>query len=364
MAITDEPARGSYAYLEHPGLLSLSGLEQFRVFMKRRVPYAPLFHLCGGVFSEAALGTATFTMPASPWWQTGAGVFFGGTYAFAADAALGGAIYTSFPRAKVLATSELSMNFLRPATVKSGTINARARVIQAGEAQGLSEAVVEDAQGRLLAHATSRCIIMALPFDPPPPPETFPDFEEPEYPAPDPYLRPVEGTLVPRETWDTKSGLQIAQEWCDGKLPNAPLMNLLGWRCLEVEDGRATWAMPASEWFCTAYRSFYGGTLALFADGVMGSAVGNTLPPASSYASLDLKVYFVRPVQPDGRDLVGRAEVVHRGRTLAVATADISDADGKRVATAMSSHLIFEGRSWIREGTAATLDEAPAEGQD
>ncbi len=364
MAIIDEPPRGSYAYLEHPGLLSLSGLEQFRVFMKRGVPFAPLFHLCGGEFSEAALGTATFTMPATGWWQSSAGVFFGGTYAFAADAALGGAIYTSFPKATVLLTSELSMSYLRPATVKSGSINARARVIQAGEAQGLSEAVVEDAQGRLLAHATSRCIIMRLPFDPPPPPDALPDFEEPQYPTPDPYLRPPDGTLLPREEFDTKSGLQLAEEWCDGKQPNSPITELMGWRCVEVDQGREVWAMPASEWFCTAYRSFYGGTLALLADGVMGAAVSTTLPPASSYASLDLKVYYLRPVQPDGRDLIARGEVIHRGRTVAVANADITDADGKRVATATSSHLIFEGRSWIREGVSATLDEAPAEGQD
>ncbi|HEX2090068.1 MAG TPA: PaaI family thioesterase [Actinomycetota bacterium] len=364
MAIPDEPIRGSYAYLEHPGLLSLSGLEQFRVFMKRRVPFAPLFHLCGGVFSEAALGTATFTMPATPWWQSSAGVFFGGTYAFVADAALGGAIYTSFPKATVLLTSELSMSYLRPATIKSGTINARARVIQAGEAQGLSEAVVEDAQGRLLAHATSRCIIMRLPFDPPPPPEELPEFEEPEYPTPDPYLREADGALLPREEFDTKSGLQLAQEWCDGKQPNAPIAELMGWRCVEVEEGREVVAMPASEWFCGAGRNFYGGTLALLADGVMGAAVSTTLPPASSYASLDLKIYYLRPVQPDGRDLIARGEVIHRGRTVAVANVEITDADGKRVATATSSHLVFEGRSWIREGVSATLDEAPAEEQD
>ena len=364
MAVIDEPIRGSYAYLEHPGLLSLSGLEQFKVFMKRRVPFAPLFHLCGGVFSEAALGTATFTMPASPWWQSSAGVFLGGTYAFVADAALGGAVYTSFPPGKVLLTSELSMSYLRPATVDSGTINARARVIQAGEAQGLSEAVIEDAKGRLLAHATSRCIIMRLPFDPPPPPDELPKFEEPEYSTPDPYLRPADGALLSREEFHTKSGLQMAQEWCDGKLSNAPVTELMGWRCVEVDEGREVWSMPASEWFCTAYRSFYGGTLALLADGVMGAAVSTTLPPASSYASLDLKVYYLRPVQPDGRDLIARGEVIHRGRTVAVATAEITDADGKRVATATSSHLIFEGRSWIREGVSATLDEAPAEGQD
>ncbi|HEX8099741.1 MAG TPA: PaaI family thioesterase, partial [Actinomycetota bacterium] len=324
-------------------------------------PLAPLFHLSGGIFSEAALGTASFTMPATGWWQSSAGVFFGGTYAFVADAALGGAIYTSFPRATGLATSELSISYLRPATVKSGSINARARVIQAGKAQGLSEAVIEDAQGRLLAHATSRCIIFKLPFDPPPPPDTFEKKEQPTYPTPDPYLRPPEGALIPREEFETKSGLQISQEWCEGKVPRAPIGELLGLRCVEVGEGVEVFSVPASEWFCTAYRTFYGGAVALIADVAMGGAVNNTLPAASSYASLDLKVYFLRPVQPDGRDLMARAQVVHRGRTLAVATCEITDADGKRIATATSSHLVFEGRSWLRDGVDATLDAAPAE---
>ena len=361
MAIPDEPVRGSFAYLEHPGLFGLSGLDQFRAFMKGQVALPPLYHLAGGVFTEAALGTATFSMPASPWWQSSAGVFFGGTFAWVADAALGGAIYATFPAGMALATSELSMSYLRPATVASGTINARARVIQAGRAQGLSEAVVEDGQGRLLAHATSRCIVIRLPFDPPPPPEAFPPLALPDHPTPDPSLRPAEGSLLPREVWDTRSGLELARDWCEGRIPEPPVSQLMGWRCLEVDEGREVWALPASEWFCTAYRGFYGGALAMLADCVMGAAVSTTLPPASSYASLDLKVYFVRPVNPDGRDLIARGEVVHRGRTVSVAKGEIIDADGKRVATATSSHLIFEGRSWIREGATATIDEAPAE---
>ena len=74
----------------------------------------------------------------------------------------------------------------------------------------------------------------------------------------------------------------------------------------------------------------------------------------------DLKVHFLRPVQPDGRELTETAIVVHRGRRIAVATSDVTDADGKRVAMATTSAMIFEGRSWIREGTADTLDQTMA----
>jgi acyl-coenzyme A thioesterase PaaI-like protein len=51
-------------------------------------------------------------------------------------------------------------------------------------------------------------------------------------------------------------------------------------------------------------------------------------------------------VSPDGRDLFARASVEQRGRTVAVSTARIDDADGRRVAMATGSAMISEGRPW------------------
>lgn len=362
--IPDEPVRGRFAYVEHPWLLGMSGLEQFGPFMRGEVPLAPLYNLSGLIATEAALGTATFTMPATGWWQSAAGVFFGGTYAFVADAALGGAVYTGLPPGTVLATSEISMNFLRPASVRSERINARGRLIQAGTKQGLSEAHIEDGHGRLLAHATSRCVLSPLPFEPPPAPEPRPRIELPTYDSPDPWERPPEGSIWEREIWETRSGLECSQAWIEGRYPSAPVANLFGVTGILAEEGKAAVRMPASQWFCTAGGTFYGGTLAVLADMVMGEAVGNTLPAGGSYATLDLQVHFLRPVQPDGRDLVGTGSVVHRGRRMAVATADINDADGRRVAMGTSSHLVFEDRSWIRDRATETLDQAAAEEPD
>jgi acyl-coenzyme A thioesterase PaaI-like protein len=42
-------------------------------------------------------------------------------------------------------------------------------------------------------------------------------------------------------------------------------------------------------------------------------------------------------VPPDGRDLVARGQVVHGGRSYAVANAEVTNADGKRVALATGS---------------------------
>lgn len=359
--IIDEPVRGRYAYLEHPWLFSLPAGEQMRPFIERRVPLPPIHHLTGLAPVGVGPETSTWAMPASPWWQSAAGLFPGGALAVVADAALGGAIYNALPKRTVLATSELSMNFLRPATPASEQLLARASLIHAGSRQGLSEGRIEDAGGRLLAHATSRCVLRPLPFDPPEPPASLPPVSEPDHPSPDPYLRPPEGDVLPQEEWDTIGGLELVQTWLKGERAIPPVCQLSGWRLLEADEGTSTWSMPASEWFCTGFGTFYGGIIALFIDGGINTAVTTTLPPGTSFGTLDLKINFLRPVTPDGRDLIAEATVVHRGRTIAVTTAEVEDADGKRIAMATSSAMILPGVPWNPSRPMATMDEGPAD---
>jgi uncharacterized protein (TIGR00369 family) len=357
----DEPVRGRYAYLEHPWLFAMPPHEQMRPFIERRVPLPPIHHLTGLIPVDAQPGVSTWAMPASPWWQSAAGLFPGGALAVVADAALGGAIYNVLPKGKVLATSELSMNFLRPATPASERLLARGTLIHAGSRQGLSEARIEDAHGQLLSHATSRCVLRQLPFDPPTPPSSLPPVDALAYDTPDPYLRPVEGRVIPQEEWDAISGLELVQSWLKEERDAPPVCRLSGWRPTDAHEGTSTWSMPASEWFCTGFGTFYGGFIALFLDGVINTAVTTTLEPGTSFGTLDLKVNFLRPVMPDGRELLAQARVVHRGRTIAVTTADLEDADGKRVAMATSSAMILPGVPWNPDRPLGTMDEVPAD---
>ena len=343
--IVDESVRGYFAYVEQPGLFSMPTVDQLQLYADGRVPWPPITRLSGLVVDGAYEGLATWSIPASPWWQTAAGLFAGGTLAFVADAALACAIYTARPDSTMLLSSDLSINFLEPATPSSERLVAKGSVIDVGRRQGLSEARIEDARGTLLAHATSRCVLRPLPFDPPPPPETWPDPAPQASELPDPYLRPAEGDVVPEAVWKETSGLDIVQLWQKGDLAVSPSCELLGLRFLDVAEGTVTIAAPASLWFCTGFGTFYGGVLAALADGAINGALTTTLRPGTSFSTLDLKVNFLRPVTPDGRDLVIRATVEQRGRTLAVSTARIDDADGKRVAMASGSAM-FSGRPW------------------
>jgi uncharacterized protein (TIGR00369 family) len=120
----------------------------------------------------------------------------------------------------------------------------------------------------------------------------------------------------------------------------------LGLRFVDVAEGSVALAMPASTWFCTGFGTFYGGVVSAFADAAINTAVVTTLPAGTSFGTLDLRVNFLRPVTPDGRELVARAAVAQRGRTIAVVTCWVDDADGKRVAMASGSAMISPDRPW------------------
>ena len=52
--IVEEPVRGTFAYLEQPGLFAIPPVEQLRLFVEGRLPVPPVTHLTGLVVEEAS----------------------------------------------------------------------------------------------------------------------------------------------------------------------------------------------------------------------------------------------------------------------------------------------------------------------
>ena len=324
----------------------MSGLEQMRAALEHRLPEPPISVLTGLRVTDVGLGKTTFAMPASAWWQSGAGVFLAGTLAFVADAPLGCAIFTSAPPGMGLSTSELSINFLRPATIGSRVLIARGGLIHATRSTGLSEASIEDGRGRLLAHATSRCILTPIPDSAVDLPPVRP-LPPPADPQPAPFLSQPEGEVFGQEFWDATPGIEAMRQYVEGAFV-PPVFRFMGMRGVEVEDGAMTIAMPASAWLANALGVVYGGALALLVDAAITTATATLVPPATAFSPLDLKVNYLRPVFPHDGELTATARIVHRGRTIAVATCEITNEAGKTVAMANGSVLILPGRPWDR----------------
>jgi uncharacterized protein (TIGR00369 family) len=336
-----EPARGAAWGAE---VTQMSGLEMLRASVERRLPDAPISRLTGLRLSEASLGMASVSMPASPWWQSGAGVFLAGTTAFVSDLPLGSAVLTSAPPGTAITTSELSVNFLRTPTIRCQTMIGRGRLIHATKSLGLSEATIEDGRGRLLGHATSRCVVFRLD------PEVMASrmhTDALQTSTPDPYLRPVEGDVREREFWNTTPGIEVMKQVAAGDFV-PPCWLLMGLRALDTAEGQMSAAMATSPWLCNAFGVIYGGAIAFFADAIMILAAGSTVPAGTAFNTIDLKVNFLRPVLPGDSELRARANVIHRGRTMAVVNCEVRDENDKLVAQATSSILLLPGRYWER----------------
>jgi uncharacterized protein (TIGR00369 family) len=359
--IWEEPVRGFYT---DPGqFLTRSGLDVLRSRLAGGLG-PPIRYLFGLAPTAAEPGGVTFTMPLTDWLLFPQGVVSGATLGILVDAPLGCAVQTAMPPATPFTTAEISLKFLRTVGPQSGRLTAKGRLIHAGQSTGVSDVEVTDQAGRLVAVTSTRCAILPRIEAPPDVVERALEhptpLAEPDWPSPHPYERPAAGELLAQDIWDGTDGLGVLQSLIAGDLPAPPITRLCGIAPVAAEAGTSTWTMPASEWLCASVRGrLYGGAIAMLAGTAIDGAVQTTLPAGTALAPVDLKVYFLRPVSPDGRDLTARGRVIHRGRTIAIGISEVFNADGKKVAVATGSAVIMPSRpaTVTTELTLPALDE-------
>jgi uncharacterized protein (TIGR00369 family) len=136
------------------------------------------------------------------------------------------------------------------------------------------------------------------------------------------------------------SGLELLQRQLAGEVSRPPIDHLTGMRLTEAGDGSTTFVLPASPWLANEFGTVFGGMVALLASSAGSAAVQTIAPVGTSFTALDMKLNIIRPVQADGSELTARAQVVHRGRQLAISTTEVFDGRDKRVAVATGSTML------------------------
>ena len=117
--------------------------------------------------------------------------------------------------------------------------------------------------------------------------------------------------------------------------------------------------MPATGWLTSPTGLVLGGVTACLADFALGAAMHTTVPPGTAVAPTGLRVQFIRPAPGDGRQVTARATVVHRGRGLAAARAEVTDSEARLLALADASALILPGRRADLSDAPPRADTAP-----
>lgn len=139
-----------------------------------------------------------------------------------------------------------------------------------------------------------------------------------------------------------RSGLDVLQAMARGELPAPPIMHLVDVASLEVEEGSVTVRLDPQEFHYNPLGTMHGGVISTLLDTAAACSVHSTLPVGVGYTSLDLTVKFLRPVTTATGRVACTGRVLQRGRRTALAEASLTDGQGRLLAHATSSCLIFE----------------------
>ena len=140
-----------------------------------------------------------------------------------------------------------------------------------------------------------------------------------------------------------RTGLEFLRAMASGELPAPPIGETLGFTVSEVEEGRVTFVLDATEFHYNPIGSVHGGVYATLLDSAAACAVHSMLPAGVGYTSLDLNVKFLRRWTAETGPASCTGTVVHLGSRTALARAELKDANGKLLAEATSSCLIMRG---------------------
>ena len=133
-------------------------LDNARKMIAGELPPAPMGQLIGLRLVAIEPGRARFELDADQRHHNPMGTLHGGILCDIADSAMGMAYGSTLDEGETFTTLELKINFLRPIT--SARLFAEGTIVQRGRTVGMTECVVTDDQGRLIAKATSTCLTL------------------------------------------------------------------------------------------------------------------------------------------------------------------------------------------------------------
>ncbi len=138
---------------------AMTGLEFVQGLADGTLPLNTIARTLGYDIVKAENGRVVITAQPNDSLLNPAGTVHGGFSATLLDSCMGLAVRSTLAKGINSTTLEFKMSFVRPITPQTGTITAEGWVVNCGRRVGLAEGKVTDAQGRLLVHGTTTCLI-------------------------------------------------------------------------------------------------------------------------------------------------------------------------------------------------------------
>ena len=138
---------------------TLDGLAVLQAIGREELPLPPALRTLDIEPIEAEPGRVTFALNPAEFHLNPFGLVHGGVLAALLDTAMGCAVHSLLQPGVGYVTAELSVRFLRPVTVASGSLTCTGEVVRPGRGSMTVQATVTDDAGSCVATGGATCIV-------------------------------------------------------------------------------------------------------------------------------------------------------------------------------------------------------------
>jgi uncharacterized protein (TIGR00369 family) len=161
----------------------------------------------------------------------------------------------------------------------------------------------------------------------------------------------IEYGVTPVDTMASMAGIDFVRAIFAGQLPEPPIMQSIAPFDCTAEPGIVViHSIPGFRHY-NPIGSVHGGYAAILLDSAMGLAVHSMLPAGTGYTTLEFKISFIRGMTQDTGAVRSEGRTLNVGRRTATAEARITDANGRLLAHATTTCLVFEIPKETNKGT-------------
>src|ERR1700726_5313843 len=144
-------------------MASMSGLDFVRAIFARRLPEPPIMQTVEPFDCTVEPGAVVIHSGPGRRHYNPIGSVHGGYAAILLDSAMGLAVQSMLPAGTGYTTLEFKISFIKGMTKDTGVVRTEGRTLNVGRRAATAEARIADAKGRLLAHATTTCLVFEIP---------------------------------------------------------------------------------------------------------------------------------------------------------------------------------------------------------
>ena len=153
-----------------------------------------------------------------------------------------------------------------------------------------------------------------------------------------------EKTAVDTQARQALTGLEYMRQLLTGEREPSGMARLMNMRLVEVEEGRAVFAVEPDERHYNGLGIAHGGLAATLLDSALGCAINTLMTGGRVFTTLEMKINYVRPMRRETGEVRCEARVLHAGGRVATAEGRIVDASGKLYAHGTATCMLFRSR--------------------